>query len=227
MHPAIDRFLAKVEKTETCWLWTGGKNRKGYGIFHAEGFHSAHRFAYGVFKGEIPDGLCIDHICRNPACVNPDHLRPLTIWQNTLIGDGPSAKNAKKTHCIRGHEYTPETLGIYKSGRRFCKICKDATDKSRCRIKDCNCPKKHPPSKRPASENLARRHYTTKNISGYKGVYWNKQTNKWTSTISKDRKQYYLGQFGTPEEAHQAYLAKERVLWGHPITKEGNIDRYE
>ena len=77
-----ERFWAKVIKTETCWNWTGAKVN-GYGVVKRDTVQGqAHRYSYEMAKGPIPDGLFIDHICRNPSCVNPDHLRPVTQKQN-------------------------------------------------------------------------------------------------------------------------------------------------
>jgi hypothetical protein len=77
-----DRFWSKVEKSESCWNWTGAKVN-GYGVVKRHTVQGqAHRFSYEMAKGPIPEGLFIDHICRNPSCVNPDHLRPVTQKQN-------------------------------------------------------------------------------------------------------------------------------------------------
>ncbi len=121
----IERFLNKVNKTKTCWIWTAGKSscRMGYGRFwHNEKLKMAHRFSYEIFKGKIPKGLHLDHLCRNPICVNPDHLEPVTAYENAKRSP---YFNGHKTHCIRGHEFDKFNTIFDNKGRRSCKICKD------------------------------------------------------------------------------------------------------
>lgn len=132
------RFWSKVERLESgCWIWIGLK-RFGYGMFYGRQpvsgrrqYVRAHRTAYEWSRGPIPDGLELDHLCRVKACVNPDHLEPVTSRENTLRGIGPSAKNALKTHCYRGHEFLPENTYHYTNGDRGCRIC--AIEKARAR----------------------------------------------------------------------------------------------
>lgn len=124
----VDRFVVKIDATETCWNWTAALTRaNGYGSFQLHRRPAlAHRLAYSWATGsEIPKGMQIDHLCRNPRCVNPAHLEVVTPQVNTLRSTNPPATNAQKTHCINGHEFTTENTYVY-SGRRACRICKRA-----------------------------------------------------------------------------------------------------
>lgn len=120
-----ERFWSKVDKTAGCWVWTAGRVGGGYGTFTVDRrAQVAHRFAYELLVGPVPDGLQLDHLCRNRQCVNPAHLEPVTARTNLLRGEGVAAKNARKTHCNRGHAYTAETTYVYKdTGHRLCKVC--------------------------------------------------------------------------------------------------------
>ena len=93
-----------IEKSGACWVWKGHLCR-GYGQFCLHGKRQpAHRAVYEALVGPVPDGLVIDHLCRNRACVNPSHLEAVSFRENVLRGVAPSAQNARKTHCIRGHK---------------------------------------------------------------------------------------------------------------------------
>ena len=106
-----ERFWSQVDKEAAlgCWVWTGGKLASGYGSVALDGTRFVtHRVVWEMLRGPIPDGLQIDHLCRNRACCNPDHLEPVEQKTNLLRGVSQPAINARKTHCIRGHEFTPE-----------------------------------------------------------------------------------------------------------------------
>lgn len=99
-----ERFWAKVNKTDSCWIWTGAKDSKGYGLFWNKKHFKAHRFSYELLMGKIPEGLIIDHRCRVRECVNPAHLEPVLNRENILRGIGIAAINSKKIYCIHGHK---------------------------------------------------------------------------------------------------------------------------
>lgn len=124
--------------SELCWNWIGSVNKKtGYG----EGSPSrkkkyfAHRLSYELFVGNIPAGLHIDHICRNRKCVNPAHLRLLTIKENVLCGIGITAENSRKECCPHGHKYEGDNLYIKPTGARVCKECRRQRDREKRLLK--------------------------------------------------------------------------------------------
>lgn len=118
-----ERFWAKVDKTDTCWLWTACKNGDGYGQFALAGMRGAHRVSYEWAKGAIPEGLEIDHLCRIRHCVNPEHLEAVTHRENTLRGDTVAATSAAKTHCPKGHPLSGDNLANLRDGTRRCLTC--------------------------------------------------------------------------------------------------------
>jgi hypothetical protein len=130
---AADRFWAKVRPAgwDDCWEWTATRSVEGYGRFtdsaRRVSAFNAHRWAYEHLRGEIPDGLQLDHLCRNRGCVNPWHCEPVTGRINVLRGESFAAINATKTHCHRGHEFTPENTYLTR-GKRQCRSC--------CRLAD-------------------------------------------------------------------------------------------
>lgn len=120
------RFATKVRTMPSgCIEWVGGLNQYGYGVFYHDHTQSlAHRWAYKTQVGQVPDGLELDHLCRNRACVNTEHLEAVTRQVNSLRGIGPTAINARKTHCPQGHPYSGANLYIIpSSGGRVCRVC--------------------------------------------------------------------------------------------------------
>lgn len=126
-----DRVLAysMPEPNSGCWLWMGFISTGGYGVLNArKKLCRAHRVSYEAFKCDIPKGLDLDHLCRNRACVNPDHLEPVTRQVNCQRGEtgqNTAAQKMARTHCKQGHEYTPENTWMYR-GARKCIKCKYA-----------------------------------------------------------------------------------------------------
>lgn len=122
---ATPRILSRVGNLggDGCWTWEGGLH-KGYGTALDETGRSTkvHRIVYRWLVGPIPEGLTLDHLCRNRACVRPSHLEPVTVRENILRGVGPTAREARKTHCKWGHEFSAENTRWDKLGRR-CGIC--------------------------------------------------------------------------------------------------------
>ena len=116
-RPIAERLWPRVDKSagpDGCWVWTGARrNGFGYGEIWSGGNEGrplvTHRVAWEATRGPVPEGMQLDHICKNAACCNPAHLRVVTPRQNYVdFSDSPHALNAKKTHCKHGHEFTPE-----------------------------------------------------------------------------------------------------------------------
>jgi hypothetical protein len=135
------RLLSKYAVDGDCWRWTGGYFQStGYGIFNvkmSDGVWrptTSHRAMYVALVGPIPAGFQIDHLCRNRACCNPSHLEAVPPRTNVLRSTSPAAFQAIQTHCIRGHEFTPEnTYSKPGTNKRECRICMRARDNRRDR----------------------------------------------------------------------------------------------
>ena len=115
------RYVADL--STRCWNWTGAVSAGSYGSIYYEGrMQKAHRVMWRLERGEIPDGLDLDHLCRNRLCVNPAHLEPVTRSEN-LRRSPLMDRHSHLTHCLRGHEFTADNTRINRSGHRVCKIC--------------------------------------------------------------------------------------------------------
>jgi hypothetical protein len=122
-----ERFWTKVEvrADDECWPWVASRCREGYGRFNATDIELpstlAHRIAYTWLVGPIPEGMTLDHLCRRPACVNPNHLEPVSASENARRA---VPWNRGKTHCIHGHSFDEANTYVASDGRRACKACR-------------------------------------------------------------------------------------------------------
>lgn len=139
-RPAWERAQKWIDRNgpNGCWLWTGTVGNSRYGLIvgarkpqggHRK--HLVHRLAYENLVGPIPEGFTLDHLCKRRECVNPAHLEPVTLKENVLRADGWARANAAKTHCPRGHEYTPENTYTNKRNMRTCRTCLRMWDRER------------------------------------------------------------------------------------------------
>lgn len=124
---ACEKILKRIKRNKNgCWIWM--RHRKnGYGSFNWRGRTiRVHRLAYEAFKGEIQEGLELDHLCKERACVNPWHLEPVNSRTNVLRGEGQGAMSFKKKQCLNGHEFKGKNFYVFRKGsdvRRICRIC--------------------------------------------------------------------------------------------------------
>ena len=121
MDDAIRSRIAAPDQ-HGCTIWLGAVDAQGYGRYCRDW---AHRLVYEATIGPVPSGLQLDHLCRNRLCVNPHHLEPVTNRVNTLRGVGPTALNAKKTHCHKGHPFSGSNLIVLPDGSRRCRACRN------------------------------------------------------------------------------------------------------
>lgn len=137
LHPwanvaPIDRLLRKLTYEHGCWVWTGFRDLHGYGkMFGADRKpqQMTHRVAYELLVGPIPDGLHLDHLCRNPSCCNPLHLEPVTCRENVLRG---ASYRGEASACVNGHEYTDKSTLWRSDGQRRWRVCREcANERSR------------------------------------------------------------------------------------------------
>ena len=116
----------RIKVSETgCWEWQAGLNGWGYGhVKYAGKGQLVHRLIYELLVGPIADGLHVDHLCRVKHCCNPAHLEPVSPRTNILRGVGPTAINARRTHCVNGHPLEGENLYVQPTGERKCRACR-------------------------------------------------------------------------------------------------------
>jgi hypothetical protein len=128
--PLLDRMVPRIEfAANGCWVWTGTTSR-GYGLVWQDGRRRmAHRALYEAVVGPLPEDLKLDHLCRNKACINPDHLEPVTEAENIRRGISPSAVNARKDRCPRGHVYDYDHTSPSGRRTRGCLRCRRAGSK--------------------------------------------------------------------------------------------------
>ncbi len=127
--PMIDRLMERVVPEGDCWRFTGAINATGYGVIgrgtRGAGNALTHRAAYEHFIAEIPEGLDLDHLCRNRWCCNPWHMEPVSRIVN--VSRGLRAPGYRLSHCRRGHEFTPDNTLTHRSGDRIQRKCRTCT----------------------------------------------------------------------------------------------------
>jgi HNH endonuclease len=136
--PLVERLSSKIAADRHgCWIWTGKKDKLGYGKIRRGGTNNyeflAHRAVYELAVGPVPGGMDLDHLCRNPSCVNPSHLEAVSHRENIRRGARCIAKSDATTTdprvktCRRGHPVTPESSVIVPTGHgrtgRHCRVC--------------------------------------------------------------------------------------------------------
>lgn len=123
--PAFRRLWKRfVVSDNGCWEVSGSRDGYGYGRINDGGRpRNTHIVLWEALYGPVPEGMELDHLCRNPACLRPDHLEPVTHLENVRRGDC-GRHNTVKTHCPGGHEYSPENTYIDPKGSRVCRACR-------------------------------------------------------------------------------------------------------
>lgn len=107
-----------------CWIWAGTVKARYPQVFRDGRTQQAHRYYYCERFGEVPEGLVLDHLCRQTWCVNPERLEPVTQRENVMRGESFTAARARATHCERGHAFDDENTYVMTNGRRACRACR-------------------------------------------------------------------------------------------------------
>lgn len=130
MNDILNKLESRMipEPNSGCFIWLGAVNGHGYGIIGMRENgkkvqRRAHRVYYQLLKGLVPKELSLDHLCRNRLCINPDHLEPVTPVENVMRGESFYAKQARLTHCPKGHPYAGKNLRMSPKGERLCRLC--------------------------------------------------------------------------------------------------------
>jgi hypothetical protein len=122
--PPTERVMLRSEWHGPCVVYTGSSMRGYRQVREGARKTLVHRLMWEWLVGPIPDGMTLDHLCRNKACWWPDHLEPVSHRVNVLRGNAPMALHARKTHCHKGHEFDEENTYISPRGHRVCRTCK-------------------------------------------------------------------------------------------------------
>lgn len=128
----MEAFWARVDATGICWEWTRALTPKGYArTTYGHKNWLIHRLVWTLLVGDIPEGMTLDHLCRNRRCCNPDHMEVVTAEENKRRGHSPNAINARKTHCKEGHLL--DESSIESDGNRRCRQCRTRRERERKR----------------------------------------------------------------------------------------------
>jgi len=127
----MEKLFDNIDASGDCWQWTGAVSSHGYGSFRLQDKSKLpHRLVWELLVGEIPDGLVIDHLCRNTLCMNPDHMEPVTRLENNMRGANPRYRTLKHKVCQRGHRYVGDNIDR-RGKTNKCLTCKMEHDRGR------------------------------------------------------------------------------------------------